>query len=435
MSVPNPGIPGAYVPPGSLLQWQTAKRAAQKGTGLARLGFPMGDSITAGQSGNAPANADSLKYGYVGRLKTLLLQSMALSADGFTIGGCLPGTLNSPSSPYGNSALPAGSQPDGGIGVVNLPSGTGSTYVTVTMQQDYDTGAFPAAGPSGAFCDLLTVDFNTNQWSYAVDGGGATTVTGAGSGTVGQGIMRRTSISGLAGGQTHTVALTNVSANGLLLTGHVTYYGTTGLQIFRNGIPGLKAVDFAVGPGTTAGYTGSNSFSANKTDAWAGQATTGTPAGVVNGFPFSGLDLAIIMITGNDASYGADPEETRRSISRYIDAVRRANPGNASSSGYPCSVALVSNIWIDEYSDNSSVSNAVALGGIAKLKTILSALARDFNCAYLDLHTLLGETPVATGWGTSGQVHLNQQPALAATATPTNDGHLYVAQALTAMGV
>lgn len=417
------GRTAAVLPSGWDIQWRAAKDAALAGAGTAKIAV-IGDSIVAGQSSGTVT--DCLLYGFAGRLDALLATSLGGYAEGYTMGGLQPGQglITAPSSPYSS---PAGSTTfaDGGIGQTWSANTTGSTYLTITAPVHPVTGANPVS------MDILTVDFNTNTWQYAVDGGAPVTVTPASgtppngvNGTVGQGILRRTSIA-FTGNTTHTVAVQANAANALMLCGHVTYYGTAGLAIMRNGIPGWRAVDFATGGGTTASSTGSNSMTPDHIIPWSGANPSTTPANnniyasAAAGFPFN-CDLGIIHIGGNDCTTGTSAEAVRKAVTRMIHAFRRAVPASGSTPG--TSVLILGAPYYSEYSDNPSAGQT----GYEwqRYKDILRGLAASYGCGWIDLEEVFGETPAARGLVASGQVHPTQNGAGAGGG----DGHLLIAQ-------
>lgn len=420
--------PGAVLPSGWNTQWKTAKAAAVAGTGTAKIAA-IGESWVAGQSTGTVT--DCLLYGWVGRLDALLAPSMGAYAEGYTAGGVNPGTLNSPSSPYGNVTLPSYTTPDGGIGMIFAPSGTGSTWVTISAPLHPVTGAAPTG------MDLFTVDFNNNAWQYSVDGGGAVTITPANgspptgvNGTVGQGIMRRTAIT-FAGGGTHTVAVQQNGANALAFVGHVTYYGTSGLGIMRGCVGGWKAMDFATGGGATAGITGSNSLTPDHIIPWSG-VNSAQVNGVVNnniyascaaGFPFSGVDLAAIQLGGNDCTQFSSPEGMRKALARFINALRRGNPATGTAGG--TSILFIGESYFSEYSDDSNAGPTSNFEW-QRYKTVIWQLAQQYGCGWLDLQQVFGETPVARGLTVSGGAHPTQNGGGAGGG----DGHLLIAQSI-----
>lgn len=405
---------GAATASGWDAHWRAAKAVATAGTGTAKIAF-VGDSVTAGQSGGTIT--DALTYGYIGQLAAMLQGSsgdnLGAYAEGYTIAGLQPGTgtLTAPSSPYG---APGSYQVyDGGIGQMWAASVTGTNWLTITVP------AHPVTGASPTSVDLFTIDFNTNQWSYKVDGGTATTITCAGNGTLGSGILRRTSIP-LTGTAPHTIVLSNVSPNGLMFVGHVAYYGTSGVGIMRDGIPGFKAVDFATGGGATASSNGGASATPDHIKPWSGQNDSYNTSG--SGFPWA-PDLAVIMLGGNDVSYGSARGAFEKTITRMIHAFRRGQPASAGNMG--CSILLVDEGYPSEYSDNFGAVDASAYEA-QQIKGILQRLAATYGCAFLDLGALFGETPVARGLAVSGNIHPTQNGAGAGGG----DGHLLIAQAI-----
>ena len=418
------------LPSGWNTAWVAAKAAALAGTGIARVAV-IGDSWAAGQSSGTVT--DVLTYGWPGRLDALLRPAMGSYAQGYTIAGCNPGTLTSPSSPYGNSSLPNVVTTDGGIGQTWGTSTTGSTFVTITAPVDPVTNAQPVS------MDLFTVDFNTNSWQYTVDGGGAVTVTPASgtppngvNGTVGQGMLRRTSIT-FTGAAPHTVVVQQNGANALAISGHVTYYGTTGLGLFRAAVSGSKSIDFATGGGTTASSSGGNSITPDHIVPWAGLNSGSTPAvnnipvslGAAGAFPFGGIDLALVQLGGNDCLQGSSMYGTRNALARFINALRRGNPATATSPG--CSIVIIGEGFVSEYSDYSTAAPATNYQW-QWYKSVCWEMAQAYGCAWIDLQEIFGEAALGRGlFSTSGtQGHPTQNGG----GTGGGDGHLVIAQAL-----
>jgi lysophospholipase L1-like esterase len=405
---------GAALPSGWDFQWQAAKAAAAAGTGTAEVVL-IGDSTTAGQS--APPVTDTLVFGWAGRLDTLLAGSSGANlggfAEGYTIAGLQPGTgtQTTPSSPYNTPG--AFAVYDGGVGQAWVASTTGVPWLTITVPVHPVTSAAPTS------IDLLTLDYNTNQWSYAVDGGAAVTVTCAGPGTIGNSILRRTTIS-LAGTTPHSIVLTNVSANGLIFMGHVAYYSNHGVGIFRNGIPGFRAVDFATGGGSTAGSSGGISATPDHIKPWSGINDAYNNSGA--SFPWT-ADLAIIMLGGNDVTLGSGTDAFKKTITRFIHAFRRGNSPLSSTPG--ASILIVAEGYPSEYGDNFSAVGAEAYEA-QRIKTILRDLANSYSCGFIDLDALFGETPVARGLMAAGLVHPTQN----GSGAGGGDGHLTIANAI-----
>lgn len=423
----------ATLPAGWNTQWLAAKAAAAAGTGTAKIGT-IGDSYTVGVSSGTVT--DVLTYGWLGRLDALLLNSgLAAYAEGYQIAGLAPGgaITNSPSSPYGNSSLPGTTTAyDGGCGFCYGTNLNGSTWVTISCPLHPVTGAAPTG------IDIFTIDFNsTATWQYSVDGGSATTITPPSgtpptgvNGTTGQGIVRRTSIT-LSGGISHNVALQQNQANGLFLMGHVTYYGSAGLGLMRNGLSGTRAVDYATQGGTTASSTGGVSLTPDHIIPWAGLGPSSTPANnymyasAASGFPFStgaGCDLGIIMLGGNEMFTGTGLAATEKTVSRMINAFRRGVPATSTTPG--ASVLIVMQPIVSNYS-----SNYQAWSGqyFQQIKRIYAGLAAAYGCGFIDLQEVFGEDPLSRGlFSADGQQHPTQN----GSGAGGGDGHLLIAQTI-----
>lgn len=416
------------LPPGWNTQWLAAKAAAIAGTGTARVAI-IGDSWSAGSSSGTVD--DALLYGYVGRLDALLAPTLGGYAEGYTIAGCNPGgaNINAPSSPYGNTSIPnTQSAVDGGIGACWGPSVNNSTWLTISAPVHPVTGANPTA------MDLLTVDFNTSAWQYKVDGGSAVVITPSagpppsGPGTTGNGMLRRTSIT-FAGNTTHTVALQQNAGNALSFAGHITYYATTGLGIMRAAVPGSKSIDYATGGGTTASNSGGTSVTPDHIIPWSGLSPSSTPvnnniyASAASGFPFAGVDLAIIQLGGNDCTQQSGVENMRKAMTRFINALRRGNPVTATSPGV--SILMLGEAYVSEYSDNASGGPATNYEW-QRYKAVIKNLAHTYGCGWLDLQQLFGETPCLRGLMTAGTAHPTQH----SEGAGGGDGHLTIANAI-----
>lgn len=399
------------VPAGSLTVAQNAINAALAGSGTFVLSA-IGDSVTAGQ--NANNLQDGLPYGYLGRLDNLLASALGGYAEHYTIAGYGPGLIGSgASSPYNWTA--GATKYDGGIGQVWTPSDTLAWDCTITIPVHPVTGASPTA------VDLLTVGYNNAlTWQYQVGAASAVTVNSSGGagGSFPNSVLQRTSITGLSGATTIKIGQQSAS-NALMYSGHVTYYGTTGVGIGRGGIQSWKSTDFATGAGATAGSfsqpaTG-GSLMPDHIQPWDGQTTANNTAG--SGMPFQ-PHLGIIALGLNDTTYGGSLIGFQKAAARMIRAFRR---GRAN-----CSVMIVAMSYPSYYSDNSGA------GGTSyeypKIKATAQALAAEFGCAFLNIDGLFGETPVASGYQLSGDIH----PTANGSGAGGGDGHLTIAQAILA---
>jgi hypothetical protein len=403
-------------------QWQTAKAGALAHTRTAKVVF-YGDSYVAGQSSGTVT--DCLRYGFVGRLRTYLAEALGAYAEGYTIASVAPGNLTSPSSPY--SEVGAHTVYDGGVGQVWAFNTTSES----TPQAAISCPLHAVTGAAPTKVDVLTVDFNVHKWGYKKDGGELQKITGEANGVIGNGIMRRTSIT-LSGNEAHNIQLYNLEANGLFLVGHITYYGTTGVGVMRNGIPGFRAIDFATGGGATAG---SGARAGNGSSAtpdhiipWAGLGPSSTPpnanitAACAEGYPCNGTDLLVMHLAGNECTYGGGLQAMIKALARIIHAFRRSGPASSGSPG--TSILILGAPYFSPYADNQSTG---AIGyEWQKYKDALRQLAITYNCGWLDLETLWGETPVGRGYATEGEVHPTQSTA----ANWGTDGHSAIAAAI-----
>lgn len=427
-SVRNP--PWTVLPPGWNYQWLAAKGSALAGSGIARIAI-VGDSWAAGASSGTVT--DALLFGWAGRLNAFLTPVMGSYCEGYTIGNCNPGgaNMNSPSSPYGNVTIPnTQAIADGGIGSCWGPSVNNSNWLTISVP------VHPVTGVNPQQLDLLTVDVAAAAWQYKLDGGSAVITTpasgspptGVNVGNIGAGIMRRTNMT-LPGNTTHSVAIQQNAGNALSFSGHITYYGTSGLAFMRAAVPGSKAPDFATGGGTTSSNSGGNSLTPDHIAPWSGLNPSSSPvnnniyASCASGFPFSGVDLAIIQLGGNDTTQGSSVQGMVNALTRFINVFRRGNPATATSPG--CSIIILAEAYVSEYSDNSTAGTNVNTNW-QRYKLPLMNLASAYGCAWIDLQGLFGEAPVGRGLMTAGSAHPTQN----GQGAGGGDGHLTIAQAI-----
>ncbi|MDE2103228.1 MAG: SGNH/GDSL hydrolase family protein [Patescibacteria group bacterium] len=389
-------------------QWRAAKAAAEAATGTAKIAV-VGDSYVSGQSSGTVT--DCLLYGFVGRLDAMLAPSLGGYAEGYTIGGVAPGNLASPSSPY-PSSVGAFTAYDGGVSQVWGPSATAAIWLTITAKKHPVTGAYPTK------IDLFTIDFDTHKWSYKIDGGAETVVTCEGSGTIGDGVLRRTSIT-LSGTAEHAIELNNLEANGLIFMGHVAYYAASGLGIMRAGLPGFRAIDFATGPGAEASSSGGYSLTPDHIKPWSGVEDAYNKSAAT--FPWK-PDLLIVHVGGNDCTYGGSIEAMRNALTRMIVAGRRGIPSSAATPG--ASVLILGAPYPSEYGENASATNRTSQW--QKYKSVLVEMAQSYGCAWLDLQEVFGEDDVARGLVESGLIHPTQD----GHGTGGGDGHMLIAESI-----
>lgn len=203
--------------------------------------YCVGDSVTFGIGANGTGTETDLQghtNGWAGQLRTLF--GLQYGAEGATI--------NPTESSFVAAANIGAQQSTVGLaGLARYGNSTGPGTLTFTL---------PA-------CTAFTIIYYENNgadggsvtggFSYAVDGGGATTVNygGAAQSYLGVGV------SGLSNAA-HTVVITGVSANNFQICG-IRYRGNTGVSVSRFGQPGWSTADM-LGTGTANSGGLSNAY-------------------------------------------------------------------------------------------------------------------------------------------------------------------------------
>lgn len=225
--------------PSGLRRWRAAFADAVAGYGIARINC-LGDSITLGARSNdsdaIPTDDIADANGYVGRLRALLAAQCSASPAGYiaandkrcTISGT--GSVTSSIGPLIHTVRTTNTTSLGGT--LPLPSGATISFPVpraTTIEILYcDSNTNTAAGAVGA---------NTGTFSYAVDGGGATTTTADNVNPIS---YKRITVSGLSDA-THTLLLTGVS--GTCYIAGIRYYGASGVVVSRLGLSGGTSLD------------------------------------------------------------------------------------------------------------------------------------------------------------------------------------------------
>ncbi len=229
----------------ALTRWRAAFAAAMAEYGIARVNC-FGDSITLGARSDdttAIPTDDTLDaQGYVGRLRTMLARKTGSTASGYMPANDKRNTLS------GTGAATSGVGP-----VINTVRVADTTTLGGTLPlPTAATISFPVPACTTieiAYCDSKssTVDggigANTGTFSYAVDGGGATTTTADNVHPIG---YKRITITGLSNAA-HTLLLTGVSGTCYIVG--IFYYGASGVVVSRLGLSGATCLDLT-GEGT-----------------------------------------------------------------------------------------------------------------------------------------------------------------------------------------
>ena len=397
--------------------WDAAYKAAiaNQGAALAGMAF-IGDSITAGQMSPSSSTADVLSLGWVGVFKATLLARLgnSLGAEYFPISVYSPNAAHAPgsgtftTSPWSNI------------------SGAASTYSThlgmaafCAASQAFPTGNATFSPPLGTTeVDIHYVDYSSGTWQYSVDGGAAVTITTTGPGTQVGAIGKVVKITGLSAGTTHTVAIGNSSGSNVLnIQGcSAVYTAAAGIGIGRLSIPEMKAVDWTCTAGVATGPYNSVSMPTDRIACLSGQSPQGNGGTLAGGFGFPTAPAAAVVGYGiNDSSYGSAILPYGRALGRIIQSLRR---------GYAnCSILLLALNNPDAYSDNSSASPNGRTANYYAYKEAMKNVALAYNCNFLDVDAIWGQSPVGQGYEAAGNLH------------PTTAGHAaiasYVARAFT----
>lgn len=219
-----------------LRRWRAALASSEYG--VARINC-LGDSVTMGTYSNdssIPIDSVSDAQGYVGRLRAKLARALGATAAGYMpandsrntltgVGALTPtvGPLISTVRTDGNPVL-GGALPLPVAATISFPVPACTTIEIIYL----DSNTNSTAGGVGA---------NTGTFSYAVDGGGATTTSADNTYPI---YYKRITISGLAN-TTHTLLLTGVSATCYIVG--IVYYGASGVVVNRLGVSGGTCLD------------------------------------------------------------------------------------------------------------------------------------------------------------------------------------------------
>lgn len=269
-----------------------------------------------------------------------------------------------------------------------VTSGNGSNYLPHYCLQELwksndNTTASATLTPrdNSTAIDILYNDIVAGSFDYAVDGGAAVPVPGAGAG-----IMKKVAISGLSNAA-HSVVCNTPSGNyGMTLCGFSAYSGSAG---------GIGFVWNAQSGQTSYPYTGAGNVSA--TDVLAGQNLNRT---TLSTFPI-GCHLAILAMGINDcAGSNIGPLSFRAVWAAVITALRRAQPH--------CSILLLIPCNPDPlYTD---LPTGLYFANSAQWPLYIAAiyeLAHTFGCAVANIHARWGETPSAQGFMSGNNPHPN----------------------------
>lgn len=213
--------------PSGLRRWTAA--LADSLFGLADV-LCLGDSITLGAYSNDVAVSDDASWrtsGWVAQYRTLLATTFGATGEGIIkLAEDVRVTFSGGSASSTVGPLQTGRQFGSGNTITFTPDGTTGNFTGFEFYYLNSGGSF----------------------SYAVDGGGATTVTPAGGDTIGS-----VSVTGLSEA-THTIVLTGVSG-----TAHVGYLllkrGTTGVRVHRVGKSGATTETATMNTGSAANRT------------------------------------------------------------------------------------------------------------------------------------------------------------------------------------
>jgi lysophospholipase L1-like esterase len=160
-------------------------------------------------------------------------------------------------------------------------------------------------------------------------------------------------------------------------------------------------VDSATPAGSGLGFAGTiSAFPSDRPSLWSGSGPTNATAQITPapfGFPTQPT-LAFLGYGVNDAGDMINPAAYGNAIERKIIAVRRGVPN--------ANIALINFSYPDLHnSDNNLAGNGVRYH---TWKRVVAGLAATYNCAYVDIDSKWGGTPVGQGFQQSGDVHPNQ---------------------------
>lgn len=225
-----------------LKRWRAAAALAEYG--IARVNC-LGDSLTLGTYSNdssIPVDSVADAQGYVGRLRAMLARKYGATAAGFiaandsrnTLSGT--GAVSSSVGPIINTVRTdnvtslGGALPLPAAATITIPVPACTNIEILYL----DSSTNSTAGAVGA---------NTGTFSYAVDGGGATTTVADNVNPIN---YKRITITGLSSA-THSLVLTGVSGTCYIIG--VMYYGANGVVVSRLGLGGATCLDLT-GEGT-----------------------------------------------------------------------------------------------------------------------------------------------------------------------------------------
>jgi hypothetical protein len=233
--------------------------------------------------------------------------------------------------------------------------------------------------------DIITVDYNSGNWTYTVDGGATQTVTiPSNDGST----LRRTQITGLSN-TTHTVVVTGQSGAQVFVPYGVATYKTrtTGLRFGWTAVCGAAMPNYLIGQTPLVGsYT-----------VWQGRSNA-----TLTGFGFPAApDLFIIALGINDcqfSGFGMGLEGYQGALRKLCACIRRGNPG-------------ASILFVAHNNPSGDVSDVTTPFVNARAWPLfidrMLNIAIDFNCALVNLHAKWGETGVAQGFQIAGNPHPN----------------------------
>lgn len=206
--------------------------------GLCRLNC-FGDSVTLGTYSNdssIPVDSVADDQGYAGRLRAIMARKFGATAAGFMAANDSRNTLSGTGTVSATIGLPINTVRTDNVtslgAALPLPAAATISFPVprcTTIEIMYlDSNAVSNAGAIGA---------NTGTFSYAVDGGGATTTTVDNVYPVN---YKRITISGLSD-TAHTLLLTGVTGTCYIFG--ICYYGANGVLVNRFGLGGASSLD------------------------------------------------------------------------------------------------------------------------------------------------------------------------------------------------
>lgn len=392
-----------YLPTGWDAAWQAAK--ANSASAPATISA-IGDSVTAGQG-----SSDALNKAWFPLLRQYLLNSgLTLGADYFDtkyasgLGG--PTMSSYPFVQHGVSTTDYVTS----YSMYNQFTRNTTTVLTpwLTFTSPYNVTGF----------DIIYLDYATGTpgWTYNVDGGANTNVNTTGPGTNAGSIVKKISITGLTSG-IHTLNINTVGVSAAcVIAGVVAYASTTaGLRFANHGWPGMGLV--ASNP-TINSLADTTQLPPDRLALHQGYQGTSASPTALKGFGFPAQpDLAIVAFGINDA-VNAGSATTFRDALRRLCQVLRYGKSDA------CSILICGMYWGDgsavgASSVNSSDWTGTQYPALEDFYEVMRRVAREYNCGYVTVHTMLGRTPVANGWTTS-----------ATDGHPTDAGHSKIATLL-----